>query len=519
MSRVSRTQVSRRKLVAGAGAAALGATVFGKAPVFAQDRETIKVTSIRYVYGTPPPVDGVGLGMINERFGFDYQPLLVPEATYTEKLTTVIASGDIPDIVTFKSGDSNYYKWASQGAFLDLEPYLADYPNLAVVTPDRLNVVRVDGTLFGMPMYYPQYALTASIRQDWLDNLGLTVPTSYEELKAVALAFTQGDPTGKGESTYGIAVGELVNPSYAMGAYWDPLAWFHKDDQDRLIPGSIAVGSQERIQFLADLYAEGAITRDFAVLDWAATNAEFYGSKAGIFIGAPRGMSQDYYASLIAIAPEALVKPIPAFAAPDGSQGFLAASGTSGNWALSAELAGDEDKLRRILEFLDFARTFYPVDQQVATNADYTWTFGVEGEGYEVVDGKVNSLDSATEPKGFAPRSYFIDPTSWPPTDDAIDYSLGYTQQPAQGVWAKELQTMWTESTPYINPNNGIVSETNQTEGTEISNWVNGEHTKMIAGQRGTDTWAEFVSEYLERGGEQIISETNTGIQERDASS
>jgi putative aldouronate transport system substrate-binding protein len=519
-------RVNRRKLVGGASAVAagigLGSSVLASGGVSqsarfarAQDKETIDVTSIRFIYGTPAPLDGPGLEMINERFAFNYKPMLVPEATYTEKLTTVIASGDVPDIVAFKAGDSNYYKWAAQGAFLDLEPYLADYPSFGLVSQDRLNNTRVGGTLFAMPTYYPLYSLTPSIRQDWLDALGLTVPTNYDEFKNVALAFTEQDPTGgTGGSTYGVAMGKLVNPAYAFGGYWDPGAWYDKDDQGRLIPGVISTGTRERLQLLTDLYAAGAVTQDFAVLDWGATNKEFYGNKAGIFIGAPRGMSQDYFAGLTSIAPDASPVPINAFVAPDGSQGFTAASGIGGMWAISAKVG--DDKLKRILEFLDYARTYYPPEEQTADNADYAWNNGGEGKGFEVVDGKVVSLDSGTEPKGLAPLSYFVDVTSWPPSDDAIDYSLGYTKEPRMGEWAKALQDMWTASTPYTNPANGIISETQQQKGTEISDWVLGEHTKIIAGQRSLDSWDDLVAEYLAKGGEQIIEETNAGIQERD---
>lgn len=510
---------TRRAVV---GASALLATSIGvvgwgtrAGTVLAQ--ETIDVSAIRFMYSNPAPLDGPGLQMIDERFAFDYKPMLVPEATYTEKLTTVIASGDIPDIVVFKEGDSNYYTFAKQGAFIDLEPYVADYPTLAAVQPERLNVPRVDGTLYGIPTYYPPYLLTPSIRKDWLDRLGLAVPTTYEELKTVALAFTTDDPTGTGAETYGIAMGQNVNPAYDLGAWWSADAWYHRDDQGRLIPGTIGPGTQERIAFLKELYDAGAVTRDFAVLDWAATNAEFYGNKAGIFIGAPRGMSQDYYKGLKEIAPEAEVVPIPPFTAPDGSQGFLAGSGTNGTWALSARLKGDDDKIRRILEFLDVQRTFYPYEEQVATNADYTWKFGKEGVGWENVDGRVSSLEDSSEPKGLGPSSYFADVVPWPPTDDAIDYSRNYTAQPEMGVWAKALQDMWSSTTPYVDPTNGIIPPTLQEKGSELSTWVNGEYSRMIVGQRGLDTWDALVDEFLGKGGEAIVSEMNDALAKRDS--
>ena len=42
------------------------------------------------------------------------------------------------------------------------------------------------------------------IRQDWLDNLGLDMPETFEEFKEVMRAFTEDDPDGNGvDDTYG----------------------------------------------------------------------------------------------------------------------------------------------------------------------------------------------------------------------------------------------------------------------------------------------------------------------------
>jgi len=522
-------RATRRRFLGGASALA-ASTAFARnagaapaVPTHVQEftlqdaAETIEVTGIRFVYGNPAPLDGPGLGAINERFSFDYKPQLVPVATYIEKLSTQIAGGDIPDIIVFQVGDSNFYKWAGQGAFVDLTDLTADYETFGYVKENQWNLGRVNDGLYAVPQYYPPYGLTPSIRQDWLDTLGLAMPTSYDELKEVAVAFTEGDPTGTGRDTYGIAMGMDVNPNYAMGTYWNPTSWYHKDDQDRFVPGYLHEAAQELIAFHADLYQSGAVTRDFAVLDWAATNNEFYSGKAGIFIGAPRGMSQDYFAGLRAIDPEANCVPIPPFAAPDGNTGFPATSGAAAVTAFSAKLNDDQDKLKRILEFTDFCRVWRAPEELTPDNADVDWLNGGEGQGYEVVDGNIVSLEVAGEPKGLAPTSYFMEITPFPPTDDSIDYQLQYTKEPDMGAWAGALQKMWGEIDVYNDPSFGIISETNQQKGTELSQFLLDETTRMIAGQRGLDTWPEMIDEWKGMGGEQVIAEINAGIQERDA--
>lgn len=506
-SRHSRT-ISRRMFVIAGSAAAAAAASTGS--TFAAD--TAKITAIDHTYGNPPPSDGPGLKMINERFDVNYQPTFVPEASYTEKLTAVVASGDIPDIM-YSPGDSNFYKWAGQGAFLALDDFIEQYPSFKLVPSLTLNAGRVNGKVYAIPQYYPPYSLTPSIRQDWLDKLGLKMPTSYDELKQVALAFTKQDPSGRGAGkTYGIAMGQTINPSYAMGAWWDPDSWLHKDDQGRLLLGSITDASKERIQFLAELYAEGAVSRDFAVMDWAATNKEFYSGKAGIFIGAPRGMSQDYMAGLLQIDPGARPVPIPPFKAPDGAQEFLATAGFSGLTTFSAKLAKDKDKTKAILDMLDFRRTFYPADQQTPQNKDYDWLMGGEGKGYDVVDGKIVPKDGTTNPQGLAPNEYLVGGTAWVPKPSDLDYSKGYTKEPIMGAWAKALQDMWTQTKGYTNPTIGVQSKTFEDKGTDLTQFLSDEQTKMVAGQRKLDTWDDMVSEWQSRGGEAYIQEINDGL-------
>ncbi len=476
------------------------------------------ISAITLTYGNPPPTDGPGLKMLNERFNIDFKPSFIPQGSYTEKLSAVIAGGDIPDIIAFFGPQTQLFnKWAAQGAFLPVNDLVQGYQTFSYVSNAVWNAVQVKGKRMGLPQYYPPYALTPSIRQDWLDNLGLKMPTSYDELKQVALAFTNGDPAKDGKKHYGIAVGADINPNYAMGAYWDPGAWFHKDAQGKFLPGIITTATKDRTAFLAELYQPGGITRDFAVLkNWPDVNKEFYSGKAGIFIGAPRGMSQDYMKSLLEIHPDAKPMPIPPFKAADGTQSFAATSGYAAINALSAKLAKETEKVKRIMTLLDFNRKFYPPDQQNPQNVDYDWMMGQVGQGYDMKDGKVVTRESTTNPQGLAPTTYMVGGTAWPPTDDAIDYQLGYTAQPRMGEWAAALQKMWTQSKPYYSPHYGIISETAQTKGGDILTFANGEQTKMITGQRNLNTWDDFVKEYLAMGGQQIIDETNAAIQERD---
>ncbi|CAK4836517.1 unnamed protein product [Aphanomyces euteiches] len=153
-----------------------------------------------------------------------------------------------------------------------------------------VNSSSVDGKLYGIPVTTQGYwsAMEMWIRQDWLDKLGLKVPTTTDELMTVAKAFTNDDPDKNGKKdTYGLALSkELENPLNgffnAFHAY--PRNWT-TDASGNSVYGSIQPEMKEPLQKLADLYKAGAVDPEFGVKDLAKMK-EFIGSgKAGIVFG------------------------------------------------------------------------------------------------------------------------------------------------------------------------------------------------------------------------------------------
>lgn len=476
--------------------------------------QKFKVTAMDYRFGDPPPKDGNGLKMINEKFNVDYQVQFVPQADYKEKLSAVIASGDVPDIVGFEATDNRFSKWASQGAFLPLDDYIQKYDSLKNVPSYVWDSMKVNGKIYGIPTYYPIYDLTPVLRKDWLDKLGLKMPTNYDELMKVAEAFTNNDPDGNGKKdTYGFAMGQNINPDYDMGAYWNSDVWLHKNKDGKYIPGLISDARKDLIQRFQTLYKENAITKDYAVMTWPDTNKEFFSGKAGIFLGAPRGMADPYMDSLLKIQPNAKLAPIPPFKDPDGHTGFAATTGYGGMTAISAKDAQDPKKLERILKMIDFGRKFYPRNERNADNKDFDWWWGHEGKGYTVQNGNAQLVANFAN-DGLTPSTYYVDNAMWAPSDDANEYAKDY-KNPVLKQLAQDLENMHKSSNHYLNPVNGLVSETAQQKKDELNQYLLDEQTKMISGQRPIAEWDQMVQEFLTRGGQQMIDEYNSQIKEK----
>lgn len=474
--------------------------------------ETYTVTFVDSVSRDAPPKNGKGIELINERFNIDYQPSFTPSTDYEEKQATLFASGEIPDMIGFDSPDGNFFKWAEQGAFLPLNDFIDDYPTLKMVPDYSWDAVSVDGNIYALPRYFPtKYLRTPVIRKDWLDNLGLDMPTNYEELKEVAIAFTKDDPNGNGkDDTYGLiaaAGGGNINPDYAFGTYWDANSWYHENDDGQLIPGFLSDAYKEHIQWLHDVNEAGAIHPDYATADAYEALELFYSGKIGIFTDQPYNRSSADYESLSEIDPEAEIVAIPPFEAPDGSKAYTASSGIYQLTAFSAKLANEPDKVKRILEMLDFARQWHDLEDRNPKNEAYDWLKGHEGSGYHMEDGMAIG-EPASE--GLAPSDYITE-RPWAPNDEANRSSETY-QLPLQQKVAASLEKMHAENDHYLNPINRVYSETFMSKGPDLYQEVYKMQVKMIAGQVPISEWDSMVQHYLKKGGSDIIQEVNEAM-------
>ncbi|NQX60146.1 ABC transporter substrate-binding protein [Paenibacillus qinlingensis] len=478
----------------------------------------ITITTMKSINGDVPPQNAKAVQKINDKFNVDYQAALVPSGSYTEKLNVTLASGSLADATLLPSGEltDKYSKFAKQGAFLALDEYIKNYPSLKLVPDYVWDQFRVNGKVYAIPGYNPKFGFTVVVRKDWLDSLGLKAPTSYEELKQIALAFTKNDPDKNGKNdTYGLAIGKDINWPIPMGAYWDPDAWYHKDDKNRFIPGIVSNARKEMIQWFADLYKEGAMTKDFITLDWAATNKEFYSGKAGIFIGSPRGMSEQYMDGLLKIEPKAQFLPLDAFTAPDGSKGFTASRGFANMTVISAQAGKDPDKVKRILSMLDFSRNFYPNDQKNDKNKDFDFLYGGLGEGYDLTDG-IGVAKPASITQGLVPATYLLDGVMVPSKDTDVDYPAMYKLPQLKELTAA-ISKQYTQLKFYQSPNYAVISPTEIAKGAEMKKYLLDEQSKMIAGVRPVSDWSKLVEEWKTKGGEAMITEINAGIKMKDA--
>lgn len=131
-----------------------------------------------------------------------------------EKRNLLLASGEYPDMfltnwsAIFTKSDVMQFG-VKEGILVSISPFLEKYGEEINRVFEYNPVFRVtstapDGEVYGVARFSECYHCMAYpkmyIRQDWLDKLGLSMPTTTEELREVLKAFVTKDPNGNGKA-------------------------------------------------------------------------------------------------------------------------------------------------------------------------------------------------------------------------------------------------------------------------------------------------------------------------------
>jgi putative aldouronate transport system substrate-binding protein len=256
---------------------------------------------------------------------------MLPQDKPQDKLNILIASGEPYDAVTIVGSTdfkALYSDYAKKGALTDLGPLIDKYgPNIkAAVDPEALEAAKVDGKLFAIPTKsIPTVSTDLYIRQDWLDKVGLKMPTTLDELVTVLKAFKEKDPGGNGDTNIPLTVGgDSSFIANIVGAFGLPNFW--NDVNGKLTPRVLDPAFKDYATFVADLFKQGLIDKEFAANKAATTKEKFTSGKAGILMmnWSDVPTIADALAKNIPTAKAAF---IPALKGKDGKAGLSASKG------------------------------------------------------------------------------------------------------------------------------------------------------------------------------------------------
>lgn len=345
----------------------------------------------------------------------EWELLPVDAADRDTKFNVVMASGDLPDLV--QSGVAHTVnRYGMQGMFLPLQDLIAEHaPNIKAAfdnplpndeIPYKINVwseiTASDGNIYTIPLLGASNAIGAvwTIRADWLEKVGLPVPTTTDEFLTVLRAFKEQDPNGNGQADE-IPLGSsqggkterilgLVNAFDAhMDLYVDPVT-------DTIKYGPVEENYKEGLRFLNQLYTEGLLEEDYLT----ATRDQWL-ARAG---GNQQGVMYAWPGSGLGVANTELQKLDESFR----FEVFKPLKSPSGKQFKDTKTAGAAVMYRTSVS----ANTKYPVE--IMKYLDFCFSeegtllcnFGIEGTDYSLVNGEPKYTDYVlANPEGLDPET------------------------------------------------------------------------------------------------------------------
>ncbi len=225
----------------------------------------------------------------------DFTDVLSAEG-YDEKKSLMWASDDYDDVfVRAFLTNTEIVKYGTMGILIPLEDMLEEYaPNLSKHIKENpailSRITAPDGHIYALPALID---LTAArdekywINKAWLDQVGLDVPKSLDDLETVLKAFKGTDFNGNGiadEIPLSAMDADTLIRRFAgvWGHQWQFDTWLEVKD-DKVVSYLTDDSFKEELMWLHDMYAEGLIDEEVFTQEYAKYLSKASGNLLGLF--------------------------------------------------------------------------------------------------------------------------------------------------------------------------------------------------------------------------------------------
>jgi putative aldouronate transport system substrate-binding protein len=433
---------------------------------------------------------------LETRLGVTLDITLLPGAAYAERMATMIAGGDFPDLLFVLD---LLYPQASefkiQGAFTDLTGYLDGdarqaFPNLAAMPSYSFENSKLNGVLYGVPSPTSLQPNALWYRGDWLSTAGLTAPANAAEFLNMINVFTTEDPDGNGQNdTYGTSFERLdavsqrfIHSMFRVGAEGN--GWIVNDD------GSFtnAIETEEfraALEYAREIWASGSCHPDSLTQTSNEVREQLMAGTAGS--GPNAFILLNFIRTEAAkVNPDAQILGL----APPGHDGGQGVAYNIGGWfghfAIPTSVGADESRMEELLGITNYFGAPFGSDEYNFLN------FGVEGVHHTLNDDGSRTLTEEGERDVFNPSLGGLNVLYSPNREE-----IGYVQE------LMAAQTRVGLFSPTVN----LYSETATAKAGELGQLYTDTKIDISTGRSGMDALDSLVSDYMSRGGDQIRTE------------
>lgn len=271
------------------------------ATVSAAEGYTYKIATVRWndTWPTDFLTDGV-MGDLAKEADIDIEWQIYYSNDFGEQKALLFASDDLPDAF-FGScglGDSDIVQ--NKEKLLELTDLINEetMPNLMKIFEEdptmRMACTDRNEQIYSLPKkipFRPKLNSQNYINKEWLDNLNLEMPTNYDELKEVLIAFKEQDADGDGDPNNEIPISGY-KPGYGS-VLLDSFDLIERGDEHMSLDANnkvVFVPTQdhykEAVKYLRELWKLGVMDEEYFTQEGSMYTAKLQkegGSQIGIF--------------------------------------------------------------------------------------------------------------------------------------------------------------------------------------------------------------------------------------------
>lgn len=440
-----------------------------------------------------------------------------PNQGYDEKKNLLLASGEYPDIFYRANlSVSDQLTYGGLGLLSDLSDLIEEYaPNLmerAAEDPNILRSIRMpDGAIYSLPHIEPLNLPTASqknwINKVWLDNLGLSVPDTTEELHQVLKAFKEQDANGNGDpndeipyscrqkgtslfnSTYGsFGMGDLGSPGFNV--------YIDRGEDGKIRFMATADNFKKQLEWMHQLYTEGLLDPEMFTQEITDFTAKGEQNLIGAFFSNdnPQVISGTYSKDYVTTR---------ALTGPDGDKQFSNFNNpvASGTFAVSSTNPYPEESVR----WIDY---FYGHDGNVLIRlGEEGVTYHVGSDGtYTLDDSIVNNKEGLTVPQALG-KTAIGSAGGGCPEYVFRDVELSRLPEGSE-EWMEYVSQDYDPEKVNVMPFLFTKEEQEQLNGlaTDIKGYVDEMRVAFVTGQRPLSEWDDYVAAINQMGVDRYVA-------------
>ncbi|MDP4183344.1 MAG: extracellular solute-binding protein [Bacillota bacterium] len=421
---------------------------------------------------------------------------LVPASQLKNKINILVASQSLPDIMRINSA-YDISQYVQQGVFKEVNQLVDKFgPNIKANQKQELwDAIAINGKYYGIPNTNTLGKFNFFIRQDWLDNLNLKMPTNTVELYNVLKKFVTDDPDKDGKantiafSSEGMGINQPPFDAFMsiFGAFGIQPDQYYIND-NKVLTSSISPEFKEAVSYIKKLFDDKLVDPDLFISNADLARQKISKGKTGAFIGwwsiAPQILMDQM--EMNAVVPEVKWGMIKDLKGPNGKTGIRAQNKVNSINCI-AKSSKNAEACVKAIDYL-----FSNEGAQLATVGikDKHWVADSNGKFEKFT----NEGIKANEEKYMGLLSTV-----------ALTPALAdYVNKRINPAYAESIDNA-AAAKLYIDAFEGLTSSEKTTYDTDLKKLETDWFVKFVTGKEPLSKWDEYVKQYNDRGGKAVL--------------